>query len=103
MKGQVLYMEEEFGNDIITISDEDGNEYEMEIIDIAEIDDGLYAALIPADSDDTEEGEFVVLRIFENEETGEQHFENIDDEETLELVANEFIRRAEEFEASEGQ
>lgn len=94
-------MSEDFGNDIVTFEDDEGKEYQMEVIDMAEIDGGLYAALIPVIEENSEEGEFVVLRIIENEETGDQYFENIDDEETLNLVANEFIRRYEEDEEAE--
>lgn len=94
-------MNNDYGNDIVTISDDDGNEYEMEIIDIAEIDGGLYAAMIPIEKND--DGSFVVLRIIEDEKTGDQYFENIEDEETLDLVAEEFIRRYDQIEESEGQ
>ncbi|MBE6903961.1 MAG: DUF1292 domain-containing protein [Ruminococcaceae bacterium] len=90
-------MSEEFGNDIIFFSDDDGNEYQMEVVDMLELDDAVYAALMPVEEPESEEdGNFVVLRVVE-EENGDQYFESVDDEETLDIIAQEFIRRSEEY------
>lgn len=90
-------MSEEFGNDIIVFSDDDGNEYQMEVVDMLELDDAVYAALMPVEEPENEEdGNFVVLRVVE-EENGDQYFESVDDEETLDIIAQEFIRRSEEY------
>ena len=40
-------MSEEYGNDFITLVNEDGEEVEFECIDIAEYNDERYAALVP--------------------------------------------------------
>ncbi len=90
-------MSEEYGNDLIVFSDDDGNEYQMEVVDMLELDDALYAALMPIEEPENEEdGNFVVLRVVEDD-NGDQYFENVDDEETLDIIAQEFIRRSEEY------
>ena len=47
-------MDTEFGRDFITITDEDGVEYELEILSTVEYNGALYYALAPADIDDDE-------------------------------------------------
>ena len=39
--------EQAFGNDIITLTDDDGKNYQFEIVDAIETDDGRYLAMIP--------------------------------------------------------
>ena len=57
-------MEDQFGSDFITISDEDGTEYELEVLSTLEYDGNTYLAVVPAgDSleqrqDDTQEETF---------------------------------------------
>lgn len=60
-------MSEAFGPDFITVTDEDGNEFELELIDSLEHNGITYHALFPA--------------VGENEETGEPLDVNADDEE----------------------
>ena len=43
--------EQNFGNDIITLTDDEGKNYEFEIVDAIETDDGRYLAMIPYFSD----------------------------------------------------
>ena len=50
-------MSEEYGNDFVTLTDEEGNEYEFEILKEIEIDGTTYVALLPADDDDDEDDE----------------------------------------------
>ena len=40
-------MSEEYGNDIISLMDEEGNETEYEMIDAVELDGQTYVALLP--------------------------------------------------------
>ena len=77
-------MDTEFGRDFITITDEDGVEYELEILSTVEYDGALYYALAPADSDDDEELEVSILKAVT--EDGEEILEAIDDDEELEKV-----------------
>lgn len=86
-------MSEELDADIITLTDEEGNEFEFEILDMAEIDGQVYSALMPIHSDPKDlldaDGEFVVLKVIENE-NGEEILEGIEDEDELQKVVDYF-------------
>ena len=49
-------MSEEFGPDFITVTDEDGNEFELELVDTLEHNGITYHALFPAVAEDEETG-----------------------------------------------
>ena len=70
-------MDTDFGRDIITITDEDGVEYELEILSTVEYEGALYYALAPIDTDDDEELEVSILKAVE--EDGEEVLETIDE------------------------
>ncbi|MGM9598940.1 MAG: DUF1292 domain-containing protein [Faecousia sp.] len=56
-------MEEEYGANIISITDEDGVEYELEVLSSVEYQGAEYLALTPADADDdAEELEVSILK-----------------------------------------
>ena len=85
-------MAEEFmGDEIFTLTDEDGNESEFELIASQEIDGTTYVALIPYDPEkkDNEEQEYVVLKL-EADENGEDLLVTIDDDDEFEKVAEIF-------------
>ena len=50
-------MSEEFGPDFITVTDEDGNDFELEHLDTLEYNNEVYMAFFPAVSEDAQEGE----------------------------------------------
>lgn len=75
---------EEFGSDFITITDEDGVEYELEVLSELEYDGKTYLAVIPAGSGEEEELEVSILR--SDEEDGEPILSAITDEAELEAV-----------------
>ena len=50
-------MSEEFGPDFITVTDEDGNEFELEMVDTLEHNGITYYAMFPAVPEDEETGE----------------------------------------------
>ena len=77
-------MDTDFGRDFITITDEDGVEYELEILSTVEYNGALYYALAPADTDEDEELEVSVLKAVE--EDGEEILVAIDDDDELEKV-----------------
>lgn len=86
-------MSEEYGSDFISITDEEGNEYELEHLDTIQIDDTLYMAFLPteADEDDEESLEMLILKVLE--EDGEEILATIDDEDELEHVYKEFMEQ----------
>ncbi len=77
-------MDNDFGQDYITITDEDGNEYELEILSTVDYCGSLYYALAPADSNEGEELEVSILKAVE--EDGEKILCAVEDEEELEDV-----------------
>lgn len=76
-------MEDQFGSDFITISDEDGTEYELEVLSTLEYNGSSYLAVVPA-GEDTEELEVSILESIE--EDGEPILCAIEDEEELQTV-----------------
>ena len=76
---------EDYGSDFITISDEDGTEYELEILSTLEYDGCTYLAVIPADGEEHElELEVMILKSVE--EDGESILTAIEDEQELQSV-----------------
>ena len=82
-------MSEAFGSDYLTIEDEEGNEFELEILNEFELDGQDYLAALPADMD---------------EENGEELFGSIDDDDELDKVYNYYMEEifADEDEESDG-
>ena len=72
-------MSEEFGNNYVVLTDEDGNEVEFEHIDTVELNGETYMAFIPAELSAEDEAEVVILKIVE--EGGEEILASVDDEE----------------------
>ena len=83
-------MSEEYGSDFITVTDDDGNSFELEHLDTLELDGETYMAVLPADMDEDNEDYGIVL-LKTVEEDGEEMFVTIDDPEELERVHNKFM------------
>lgn len=77
-------MADEFGSDFMTIVDEDGTEYELEILTSMEYNGSTYLAVTPAGLDDDAELEVSILK--SAEEDGEPILCAIEDEKELETV-----------------
>ena len=90
-------MDSAYGNDYISIIDEDGNEFELEHLDSVEIDGELYMAFLPADMDEDDEdfGMIIFKVISENDE---EVFASIDDEDELKELFDIFVDRLSEEE-----
>ena len=60
-------MSEEYGNDIVSVLDDEGNEHQFELLDAIETDEGRYVALLPiyseAESAIEDDGELVILEV----------------------------------------
>ena len=86
-------MSEEYGGDIVTITDEEGREYVLEHLDTIEYNDNIYMAFIPADlpEDDPDYG-MVLLRAEQDGEFGEWLFSALEDDEEAE-VYEVFMKR----------
>ena len=77
-------MADEYGSDFITITDEDGNEFEVEVLSTVEYNGASYMAVIPADGEDDLRLEVSILKSVEEE--GEPLLCAIDDEAELQAV-----------------
>lgn len=83
-------MSEDFGSDFVTIIDDEGNEFELEVIESMDYNGRTYMAFLPADmSEDDPDYGFVLLRVVEDE-NGDEVFESIDDEDELQDVYEHF-------------
>ena len=80
-------MENQYGSDFITIVDEDGTEYELEVLSTLEYDGNTYLAVIPA-GEQAEEFQLEVSILKSVEEDGEAILCAIEDEQELETVYN---------------
>lgn len=78
--------EHEYAEEFVILTDEDGNEYEFEIVDVIEVDGQRYAILCPADEDVMDEG-YVVMR-FALAEEDEEILIDIEDDAEWEKVVN---------------
>lgn len=78
-------MAEDYGSDFMTIVDEDGTEYELEILTSIEYNGQTYLAVTPATGEETEDMEVSILKSVE-EEDGEPILCAIEDDAELEAV-----------------
>ena len=94
-------MSEAFGPDFISVTDENGNEFELELVDSLEHNGVTYYAMFPAvaeneetgepvdvDADDEEYG-LVIMKVIE--ENGEELLSTPDSDEELDTVYNLFM------------
>ena len=84
-------MNDAYQSNLVTLTDEDGNEKEFEHIDTLEDNGTFYLAFIPAELDLEEEAEVVILKIVEQD--GEELLASIDDEEENLRLYNLFMDR----------
>ena len=77
-------MSDQYGSDFMTIVDEDGTEFELEVLSTLEYDGSTYMAVIPAGAEETENLEVSILKSVE--EDGEPILCAIEDENELQAV-----------------
>ena len=87
-------MSEEYGNDFVTLIDEDGNEVEFEHIDTVEYEGVTYLAFIPAELSVEEDAEVVIMQVV-SDENGEELLEGVEDDDIADAVFNIVMERAE--------
>ena len=88
-------MENKFGADIITLTDDENNEYEFEHIDTIELNSKMYLAFTEVGSSDDENSvaEIIILRL-EKDENGEEILVTVDDDAELEAAYEAFMDEA---------
>ncbi len=89
-------MSEEFGPTFVTVTDDEGNEIELEHLDTLEIDGTVYMAFFPAQFADAEEEPvddeeygLIILKVVNH--NGEELLATIDDEDELETAYEQFM------------
>ena len=96
-------MNEEFGSDIITVTDDEGNEFELELLDDIEFEGKEYSVLVPANIDemDTNDPDFGLIILARVIEDGEEVFVSVDDDAELDRVYEYYISLEDEEETEE--
>ena len=77
-------MEDQYGSDFMTIVDEDGTEYELEVLTSIEYNGATYLAVVPANGEEEDDLEVSILKSVE--EDGEPLLCAIEDESELQAV-----------------
>lgn len=94
-------MEEmDYKPEIFTLTDEDGNEHEFELMDVMEVDDSVYYALVPYTEDPDamleEDTELVVLKGGKDDD-GTDFLATIEDDDEYDRIGHMFIDRISEM------
>lgn len=88
-------MNDEFGPNFVTLTDDEGNDIELEYVDALEHNGTTYMAFFPVveeDSEDEENEEEYGLVILKSQmENGEEFLVTIDDEEEIDKVYDLFM------------
>ena len=92
-------MSDEFGTNIVSVLDDEGNEHQFELLDAIETDNGRYVALLPIYTDAEAavegDGELVILEVVNDE--GEDMLVPIEDDETFDEIAEIFEERLSDY------
>ena len=81
-------------DNIIVLTDEDGNDVEFEFCASVEYEGNEYVVLLPTEDDD---GEVVILQVMEDENAGEDDeatYVGVDDDDVLQAVFDLFKEQA---------
>lgn len=92
-------MSDNYGNNLVTVLDDEGNEHQFELLDAIETDEGRYVALLPiyteAEAALEDDGELVILEVVND--NGDDLLVPIEDDEVFETIADAFQERLEEY------
>lgn len=95
-------MMDENAPDLVTLEDEDGNQFTFEIVDETEYNDRHYIAVVPYAANEQEaaaaleeEADLIIMRT--GEEDGETFFDAVDDDEEYYNISAVFAKRLEEL------
>ena len=96
-------MSEEYGANFITVTDDEGNEFELEHLDTMELGGTTYMAFFPAVTEEEQEQDEDLGLIFMKVivENGEELLSTLDTDEEAEMVYNAFMEELFEDEDEE--
>ena len=90
-------MNDEFGPNFVTLTDDEGKDIELEYIDALEYNGTTYMAFFPVVEDDSEkeenEEEYGLVILKSQMENGEEFLVTIDDEEEIDKVYDLFMEQ----------
>ena len=89
---EVGKMDKGYGSDFISITDDDGNEFELEHIDTIEEGGETYMVFLPADMD-VDDDDYGVVILKAVEEDGEEVFRTVDDDDELRRIHDIYLER----------
>ena len=94
-KEDIREMQEEFGPDFITVTDEDGNDIELEFVDALEHGGVTYMAFFPAveEEADQESEDYGLVILKAIQENGEELLSTLDSDEELNAVYDLFMEQ----------
>ena len=79
-------MEDDMDN-ILLLSDEDGNDVQFEFLDLMDYDEEEYVVLLPVEDESEDEiGEVVILKVEQTESEDQESYVGVEDEEVLNKV-----------------
>ena len=73
-------------SNIVTLKDENGEDFKFEFLDLVEYDGEEYLVLMDPDTPEDEAGMVDILKVVESENPEEETYESVDDSETLDAV-----------------
>jgi len=88
-------MSEEYGNDFVVLTDEDGREIELEHLDTVEYNGQTYMAFLPTEMSLDDAYELIIMKA-ELEDAGEEMLVTLDDEDEEAEMFQIFSERLEE-------
>ena len=84
-------MDNQFGSDYITLTDDEGNSFELEYLDTIEHNNRIYMAFVPAGEEAVDDPDYGYILLRVEQENGEEILATIDDAEELNAVYDEFM------------
>ena len=91
--------EYDYNPDLVSLTDDNGNEFNFEVLDAIETDTGRYLAMLPTYDDPQkmldDSGELVIVKV--GEEDGEEYYYEIEDDDEYEMIAEAFVERLEDY------
>ena len=91
---------EEYNPDLLTLTNDEGEEYTFELLDTLEEENATFVALTPYFDDPADavedSGNLVIMRLVTDED-GEEFFEEIEDDAEFDRVGNLFMSRLQDL------
>ncbi|MBR5390937.1 MAG: DUF1292 domain-containing protein, partial [Clostridia bacterium] len=95
-------MADQYGGDIITVTDGEGTDYQLEHLDTVEYNNQTYMAFLPAEMSLDDAYELIIMKV-ELEDDGEEMLVTLDDEDEEAELFQIFSERLEETFEDEGE